>query len=335
MYIETERLIIRPFTADDLPQFKKLLTIEEVPGWVMQQDHAEDFLNWYISQYEKMDIVHGVVCFGIFDKATGEVLGAAGAGEHDDLHEPEIFYSLLASARGHGYATEAAKAVTDWVFENYDIPYLIGTVATDNPASQKVLERCGYQYVDTQTLKVHILRESYKFRYYRRYSNRISLTPELADKGFALCPASDADRNDFVRVKMTCYRKYVEEFYGNWDAADQIQRNTDRFYKTRGFTNLTKILFHDRTVGFFSYDVREDRISAVTLQMTEEARNLGMGSFILRHILNLGKQIGKPVYLRVFKSNPAKGLYERFGFTVYDESSTHFLMKYETPFIKE
>lgn len=329
MKIETKRLIIRPFTLDDLPEFKKLLTIKEHPGWVMQQNRAEDFLKWQISNYEKMDIQHGAVCFGVFDRTTGEILGNAGAGEHDDLHEPEIFYALLDSARGYGYATEAAEAVTEWVFENYDILYLIGTVAVDNPASQRVLEKCGYTYINTQTLKVHIMDESYSFRYYRRYSNCISLPPELADKGFALCPASDADRNDFVRVKMTCYRKYVEEFYGNWDDADQIRRNTDLFYKTHTFTNFTKILLHDKTVGFFSYDIREEGISAVTLQMLEEARNLGMGSFILRHILDLGKQIGKPVYLRVFKTNPAKRLYERFGFTVYDETDSHFLMQYE------
>ncbi len=326
MKIETERLIIRPFTLDDLPEFKKLLTIEEHPGWVMQQNRAEDFLKWQISNYGKMDIVNGAVCFGIFDKTNGHILGNVGAGEHDDLHEPEIFYCLLASERGYGYATEAASAVTEWVFANYDIPYLIGTVAEDNPASQRVLEKCGYQYIDTRTLKVHIMEESYSFRYYRHYSNNIRLVPELTEKGFALCPAEDTDLDDFVRIKMTCYRKYVEAFYGYWDETDQIQRNTELFYKTLSFTNLTKILFHESTVGFFSYDVRDDRIAAVTLQMTEEVRNLGMGSFILRHILGLGKQIGKPVYLRVYKTNPAKRLYERFGFTVYDETDSHYMM---------
>ena len=329
MKLETKRLIVRPFTSDDLPEFRKLLTIEELPGWGMQRDRAEDFLNWQISNYEKMDILHGAVCFGIFDKGTGRILGNAGAGEHDDLHEPEIFYCLLPSERGKGYATEAAAAVTAWALANYDIPYLIGTVEKSNAASQRVLEKCGYTYIDTQTLKVHITDESYSFRYYRRYSKRVPLTAELADKGFSLSPASDTDLNDFIRIKMTCYRKYVEEYYGIWEETDQTNRNTELFYKTLEFTNLTKILFHDKTVGFFSYDVREDRISAVTLQMTEEARNCGMGSFILRHVLDLGRKIGKPVYLRVFKSNPAKRLYERFGFTVYDETDSHFLMRHE------
>jgi cell division transport system permease protein len=97
----------------------------------------------------------------------GIVLGAIGAGEHDDLHETEIFYNLLPGARGKGYTTEAAKAVTGWALASYPIPYLIGTVEVGNLASQKVLEKCGYQLIDERTLLVHISNEIHHYRYYR------------------------------------------------------------------------------------------------------------------------------------------------------------------------
>lgn len=168
MHIETQRLIIRPFVPTDLPAFKTLLDIKEVPGWTMQKNRSEDFLKWQISNYSKMDIITGSVCFGIFSKETGEILGSVGAGEHDDLGETEIFYSLLQDVRGNGYATEATKAVTDWVFENYDIEYIIGTATVHNIASQKVLERCGYRFINEQTLLVHIEGKKYDFRYYRK-----------------------------------------------------------------------------------------------------------------------------------------------------------------------
>ncbi len=169
MRLETERLIIRTFEESDLPAFERLLDIPEVPGWTMQKPRALDFLRWQIANYAAMDIVRGAVCFGVFQKETGRILGAAGAGEHDDLHEPEIFYQLLPEARGKGYATEVARAVTEWALRDYDIPYLIGTAAVDNVPSQRVLERCGYQYIDTRTLLVHIEGKAYSFRYYRRY----------------------------------------------------------------------------------------------------------------------------------------------------------------------
>lgn len=172
MEITTDRLVIRTFTADDLPEFRKLLDIPEVGGWQMQKNRAREFLDWHLSNYEKMDITHGIVCLGIFDKATGAILGSVGAGEHDDLHEPEIFYALLPKARGKGYAKEAARAVTEWALQRFDLPYIIATTAVDNIASQKVLEHCGYELVDERNLKVHILDKRADFKYYRRYPDR-------------------------------------------------------------------------------------------------------------------------------------------------------------------
>ena len=71
--------------------------------------------------------------------------------------------------QGHGYVTEAVKAVTKWAFENYEIPYLIGTVEVSNMKSQKVLERCSYQFIDERTLLVHAEGIQYRFKYYRFY----------------------------------------------------------------------------------------------------------------------------------------------------------------------
>ena len=87
----------------------------------------------------------------------------------DFLHE--IFYSLLPGVRGKGYAKEAAKAVTEWALGTYHIPYIIATVEVDTIASQKVVESCGYTFIDQRALMVHILGERRVFRYYRRYAS--------------------------------------------------------------------------------------------------------------------------------------------------------------------
>jgi len=164
-------LVIRSFEESDLPEFEKLLMMPEVPGWYLQRERAADFLRWHIANYEAMDIIHGIVCFGIFDPATGQVLGAVGAGEHDDLHETEIGINLLPSARGNGYAVEATVALTSWVFANATLPYLIATVAIENLPSRRAIERCGYQLIDERLLLVHVTGEQHHFRYYRLYRN--------------------------------------------------------------------------------------------------------------------------------------------------------------------
>ena len=147
----------------DLPHYEKV--VSEVMLTCMS---AKEFLIWNISHYLEMDIIHSTVCFGIFDK-DDNFLGIVGAGEHDDLHETEIFYELILIARGKGYATEAAKAVTKRALENYDIPYIIGTARVDNPKSQNILGCCGHQFIEDKTLLVHVEGKKYDFKYYRCY----------------------------------------------------------------------------------------------------------------------------------------------------------------------
>jgi RimJ/RimL family protein N-acetyltransferase len=167
--LQTDRLVIRTFDEGDLDSFAQLLDIPEIGGWRQQRSNPKRFLEWHISNYTRMDIVHGIVCLGLFDTASGAVWGAVGAGEHDDLHETELFFSLIPEARGRGYAREAATAVTEWALAEYDIPFIIATVAVGNSASQKVVEGCGYVLVDERTLVVHLAGRSDVFRYYRRY----------------------------------------------------------------------------------------------------------------------------------------------------------------------
>ena len=166
MEIHTKRLIIRPFIDSDLKQFKKLLTIKEVEGWTKQQDRAKQFLNWHISNYATMDIINGIVCFGIFNQHTGDIVGATGAGKHDDLNETEVFYHLLPEYRGQGYATEAGRAVTEWALESYNLKKIIATIEVENESSKRVVERIGYRYKEKKELFIHIINTKKFFLYY-------------------------------------------------------------------------------------------------------------------------------------------------------------------------
>lgn len=165
MEIKTERLCIRKLQESDFPQFER--TLNEVQSTCMGS--GKNFFHWIMSQYADMDIVNGLISFGVFNKENGVFLGTAGVGRHDDLHEPEIFYYLIDEYRGNGYATEAVKAITSWAFDNYQIPYLIATAGIENIKSQMVLERSGYIYISDKTLLVHVENKKYDFKYYRYY----------------------------------------------------------------------------------------------------------------------------------------------------------------------
>jgi RimJ/RimL family protein N-acetyltransferase len=55
----------------------------------------------------------------------------------------EIGWGLYESARGKGYATEAAAAVIQWAFQQPHICSMSATIADDNRASQRVAQRLG------------------------------------------------------------------------------------------------------------------------------------------------------------------------------------------------
>lgn len=171
--IQTQRIIIRELCDSDYPEFET--TLNEIQKTVLGS--GKGFMDWCISQYKNMNIKDGLLSYGMFSKETKHLLGSIGIGRHDDLHEPEIFYFLLPQYRGQGYTTEAAKAIIQWAFKTFDIPYLIGTATVDNIKSQKVLERCGFNLVDIRTLLVHAENKSYDFKYYRFYREQLETKP--------------------------------------------------------------------------------------------------------------------------------------------------------------
>lgn len=64
-----------------------------------------------------------------------------------DQDAPELGYWLGVDYWGQGYATEAARAVIDFTFEEFeDVEQLISGARVANPASRNVLEKCGFQW---------------------------------------------------------------------------------------------------------------------------------------------------------------------------------------------
>jgi RimJ/RimL family protein N-acetyltransferase len=56
----------------------------------------------------------------------------------------EIGYSVCPEWRGHGYATEAVRALTEHAFAQAGVKRILAHAYLANPASVRVLERCGY-----------------------------------------------------------------------------------------------------------------------------------------------------------------------------------------------
>ena len=99
--------------------------------------------------------------YTMLDKDRGTVLGIAGLWFPNDWPEPEIKWALVPSARGAGYAVEAARAVRAMAREQLPGVRLISLIANGNDASIRVAEAAGARLereIDWRNIRASIYR---------------------------------------------------------------------------------------------------------------------------------------------------------------------------------
>jgi RimJ/RimL family protein N-acetyltransferase len=89
----------------------------------------------------------------------GGIIGACGL-IHAEGQSPEVGYWLGAKHWGKGYATEAVRAVIDYAFADLDCDALQSAARVTNPASRRVLEKCGFQWTGAGLLRIRALNSS-------------------------------------------------------------------------------------------------------------------------------------------------------------------------------
>jgi RimJ/RimL family protein N-acetyltransferase len=140
--IETPRLLLRRFSAEDLDDFAALHADPEVTRFVrpLSRDEADERLRK--DEFEWQERGHGLLA--LCGKGTGALLGRTGLKYWPQFDETEVGWILRRDAWGHGYATEAAGACVDWGFSQLDVPYLTAMISNDNGRSIAVAERLGF-----------------------------------------------------------------------------------------------------------------------------------------------------------------------------------------------
>jgi RimJ/RimL family protein N-acetyltransferase len=95
----------------------------------------------------------------------GEVIGACGCMLRNSV--PEIGYWIGAPFWGNGYATEAARALIDHAFGERFHAALNAGARTSNPASRRVLEKCGFQWTGVGLYRIRAIGSSAPFDRFR------------------------------------------------------------------------------------------------------------------------------------------------------------------------
>jgi [ribosomal protein S5]-alanine N-acetyltransferase len=151
--IETERLILRKYKITDAEDmFHNWVTDPEVSrfwSWKPHKDIAETklLLSDWINEYSNLNIYHWVIVL----KNTSQAIGYIYLNEINDADQSvSVHYLLSRTLWNQGIITEACRSVIEFAFIILGVDKVHTRHHIDNPASGKVLRKCGMQYIQTK-----------------------------------------------------------------------------------------------------------------------------------------------------------------------------------------
>lgn len=141
--IETERLLLRPHTYEDLESLVRVYGDPEVRQFLGGDLLDRDRTAFSLGRFMTLQDDRGYSPWATIEKATGDYVGRVGLIHWPQWDEVEVGWTIGRWAWGKGYATEGGIATLDWAFANLDLPYVICCIHRDNAASLAVKDRLG------------------------------------------------------------------------------------------------------------------------------------------------------------------------------------------------
>ncbi|MEZ4656868.1 MAG: GNAT family N-acetyltransferase [Caldilineaceae bacterium] len=171
--LESTRVLVRKLTDDDLHAIHAVLCaafdepeLAHDPAALVERAR---WLQWTVLAYEQLAKLHQPP-YGeraIVLKATGELIGAVGyvpclnqfgraptwQGRIPlaaNVPEFGMFWAIAPAQQGHGYATEAARLLVDYAFNELHLTRIVATTEYDNDASMSVMRKLGMRIEKNQ-----------------------------------------------------------------------------------------------------------------------------------------------------------------------------------------
>jgi RimJ/RimL family protein N-acetyltransferase len=146
MELRTDRLTLREFREDDWPALHDIESREEVARYQDFAPRTRDESRTYV-----LESIAGArqqprrtYDLALALKETGELIGRVGLGITDqEIGEAVLWYTLHPAHWGHGFTTEAARAMVDAGIRELGLHRIWADCDPDNVASWRVLEKIG------------------------------------------------------------------------------------------------------------------------------------------------------------------------------------------------
>jgi RimJ/RimL family protein N-acetyltransferase len=155
--LETERLVLRAPRLADVKAVAALANDRRIAENTLRIPHpyraadAEAFIGAANASDEEVVFLATL--------RDGSIIGACGIAMFDGV-TPEIGYWFGVPFWGNGYATEAARALVDHAFTALGHEHLVAGARVSNPASRRVLEKCGFQWTGVGLYRIRSIKSS-------------------------------------------------------------------------------------------------------------------------------------------------------------------------------
>lgn len=154
--IHANTVSLRHFVPEDAPKLYVMSQESGLRTWLPDQV--------YTSELNALEVTHFLIekcrdpgvpsvapyVLGVCLKDTSELIGHVGLSPFDG--QVEIGYAIEDRQQGKGFASDAVRAMSEWALVHFDLPRILGIVATDNVASYRALERAGF-ILATESMK--------------------------------------------------------------------------------------------------------------------------------------------------------------------------------------
>ena len=153
----TDRLILRPWTLDDLQDFYEYASVDgvgQMAGWLPHKsiDESLAILQKFIAEHKTFAV-----------EFNGKVVGSLGIEMYNEVELPEfnfkrgreIGYVLSKDYWGKGLMSEAVKEVIKYLFDELALDFIVCGHFIDNLRSMRVQEKCGFKHYKRVTYTTH------------------------------------------------------------------------------------------------------------------------------------------------------------------------------------
>lgn len=149
MQLETQRLLLREFTPDDFNTLYEILsdpeTMRHYPA-PFDREKVRYWIEWNLENYA----VFGFGLWAVVLKETGQMIGDCGI-TMQNIHgkiKPEIGYHIHKDLQRRGYASEAAAACRDYIFQNTPFHTIYSYMKYTNEGSWRTAMKNGMTLVE-------------------------------------------------------------------------------------------------------------------------------------------------------------------------------------------